>query len=182
MTNLTHTPAPWEDNGSGLIYGQCSGDGGEAPFVADVCNNPNAYTEQEQANARLIVAAPKLLAALGECANLLADYDDHPGEEGIAYREAIAVIAEAAIAGISPRQTDTDIDALLAERRQVAVIWNIEDVREIRPDLSDDQCWEVLEFARQKHDCELGLSWTTLECAADTLFGDAPETDNAGEE
>ena len=63
MTNTRHTPEPWEDNGNGLIYGQSSGDNDEAPFVADVCNDPNAYTEQEQANARLIVAAPKLLAA-----------------------------------------------------------------------------------------------------------------------
>jgi hypothetical protein len=63
MTNLTHTPAPWEDNGNGLIYGQCSGDDDEAPFVADVCTDANAYTEREQANARLIVAAPRLLAA-----------------------------------------------------------------------------------------------------------------------
>jgi hypothetical protein len=51
-----HTPGPWEDNGNGLIYGQCSGDDDEAPFVADVCNDPNAYTEPEQANARRICA------------------------------------------------------------------------------------------------------------------------------
>lgn len=59
-----YTPAPWEDNGNGLIYGQCSGEDDEAPFVADVCSNPDAYTELEKANARLIVAAPEMLAAL----------------------------------------------------------------------------------------------------------------------
>ena len=64
MTNTQHTPGPWEDNGNGLIYGQCSGDDDEAPFVADVCNDPNAYTGQEQANARLITAALKMLDAL----------------------------------------------------------------------------------------------------------------------
>ena len=63
MTTAQHTPGPWEDNGNGLIYGQCTGDDDEAPFVADVCNDPNAYTDQEQANGRLIVAAPDLLAA-----------------------------------------------------------------------------------------------------------------------
>ena len=47
-----------EDNGNGLIYGQCSGEEDEAPFVADVCRNSSEYTDQEQANARLIVAAP----------------------------------------------------------------------------------------------------------------------------
>ena len=65
MTNtVEHTKAPWEDNGNGLIYGQCSGDDDEAPFVADVCNNPDIYTDQEQANARLITAAPAMLDAL----------------------------------------------------------------------------------------------------------------------
>ena len=38
---------------------------------------------------------PRLLAALVVCANLLADYDESEGEEGDAYREAIAAIAEA---------------------------------------------------------------------------------------
>jgi hypothetical protein len=51
---------------------------------------------------RVRKAAPKLLAALEKCAGLLADYDKHPGEEGIAYREAIAAIAEAKTAGITP--------------------------------------------------------------------------------
>jgi hypothetical protein len=43
-----------------------------------------------------------LLASLERCASLLADYDEHPGEEGIAYREAMAAIAEAEAAGIRP--------------------------------------------------------------------------------
>jgi enoyl-CoA hydratase/carnithine racemase len=65
MTNANHTPGPWEDNGDGLIYGQCSGDDDmeEAPLVADVCNVASDYTDQERANARLIAAAPSLLAA-----------------------------------------------------------------------------------------------------------------------
>ena len=58
MTNIKYTPAPWEDNGNGLIFGQCPGDDDEAPFVADVCSDPNIYTDQEQANGRLIAAAP----------------------------------------------------------------------------------------------------------------------------
>jgi hypothetical protein len=43
----------------------------------------------------LASAAPRLLASLITCANLLADYDESQGEEGEAYREAIAAIAEA---------------------------------------------------------------------------------------
>lgn len=37
----------------------------------------------------------KLLTALEDCARLLADYDTDDGDEGEAYRNAVAVIAEA---------------------------------------------------------------------------------------
>ncbi len=71
---------------------------------------------------------------------------------------------------------------LLAERQQIAAIWSIEDVQGIRPDLTPEQAWEVLERVGHKHDAEYGISWTTLECVADDLFGSAPETDDAEEE
>jgi hypothetical protein len=45
----------------------------------------------------LASAAPRLLASLITCANLLADYDESQGEEGEAYREAIAAIADATV-------------------------------------------------------------------------------------
>ena len=73
---------------------------------------------------------------------------------------------------------DIDIHALLAERRQIAVIWSIEDVQEVRPDLSGDQAWEVLQVACKSHDATLGVTWETLECAAQSLFGDAPNRDD----
>lgn len=76
MSKTQHTPGPWEDNGNGLIYGQSSAD--EAVFVADVCRDPNAYTEQERVNAGLIAAAPKLLAALeAVCLALVPDRVKH---------------------------------------------------------------------------------------------------------
>jgi len=50
---------------------------------------------QHEANARLASTAPRLLAALIVCSDLLADYDEAEGEEGDAYREALAAIAEA---------------------------------------------------------------------------------------
>ncbi len=64
-----------------------------------------------------------------------------------------------------------DIHALLAERRQIAAIWSIADVQAVRPDLTDDQAWEVLWQVGRKHDAEVGICWTTLDCMADILFG-----------
>lgn len=64
----------------------------------------------------------------------------------------------------------TDIHAILAERGQIAIVWSTQDVREIRPDLTDDQCWEVIEFCEKSHDCNYGITWDTLAYAAEYLF------------
>jgi hypothetical protein len=71
---------------------------------------------------------------------------------------------------------------LLAERQQIAAIWSIEDVQGIRPDLTIDQAWEVLQEVGRKHDAEWGISWTTLADMASDLCGRAPKTDAAEEE
>ena len=70
--------------------------------------------------------------------------------------------------------SEIDIDELLASRRQVAVIWCIEDVQSRRADLDDDQAWEVLLRCRKVHDCNYGFTWELIECVADSLF---PETE-----
>ena len=57
--------------------------------------NEDMPSEVQEANARLASAAPELLAVLDRCAILLADYDEQDGEEGDAYRDAIAVITAA---------------------------------------------------------------------------------------
>jgi len=68
------------------------------------------------------------------------------------------------------------VHQLLAKHRQVAAIWSIEDVQHVRPDLTDDQAWEVLERVGHKHDAEWGISWTTLEVVAGDFF---PKPTNA---
>jgi hypothetical protein len=73
---------------------------------------------------------------------------------------------------------EPDIHVLLAERRQIALIWSIADVQSIRPDLSDEQAWEVLQDVDRHKDAELGITWLTLEMAAGHLFGDAPATNS----
>ena len=74
-----------------------------------------------------------------------------------------------------------DIDSyvlqLLAKHRKIAAIWCIEDVKAIRPDLTEDQAWEILQQVESSHDAENGITWTTLETIADDLFGPSTETD-----
>jgi hypothetical protein len=66
---MHHTPAPWEHGDNGLIYGQCGEDDVEAPFVCDVIKDSamqalGILSPVEEANARLIAAAPELLEAI----------------------------------------------------------------------------------------------------------------------
>jgi hypothetical protein len=68
---------------------------------------------------------------------------------------------------------------LLAKHQQIAAIWSLEDVNGIRPDLTDDQAWEVLEQVRDIHDAEWGITYTTLETVAGDLF---PESDTSAKE
>lgn len=70
-----------------------------------------------------------------------------------------------------------DIYNLLAQRREIAVIWNTHDVREVRPDLTDDQAWEVLQQVEHEQDASVGITSLTLERVARDLFGLPPAGD-----
>ena len=60
--------------------------------------------------------------------------------------------------------------------KTVAVEWSVEDVKNFRDDLDDDQAWQVLIRAYQNHNAEIGINWDVLEACADDLF---PEGGNA---
>ena len=106
MTAMQHSPAPWSYGYSPYTRQSENHPNGaetEIPafevFDAD-CNkifdtNEDTPCELQEANARMAATAPRLLASLVTCANLLADYDESDGEEGKAYREALAAITEA---------------------------------------------------------------------------------------
>ena len=132
---------------------------------------------------RVRIAAPKLLDVLRwiTCCPII------PGPVGTtAYiisdekmAQARAAVAEAELSGIALPPGEADIHALLDQRQQIALIWGLDDVRTLRPDLNDEQCWEVLQDVDRHKDAGLGISWFTLESAAESLFGDAPETGEA---
>jgi hypothetical protein len=62
------------------------------------------------------------------------------------------------------------VHELLSKHRMIAAIWSIEDVQEVRPDLNDDQAWEVLQEVEHRHDASIGITWAMLELFADDLF------------
>lgn len=74
-------------------------------------------------------------------------------------------------------ESSLDIHKLLACRRQVAVVWSTEDVQGIRPELTDEQAWQVLRQCERVHDCELGITWLLIETVADDLFPQEPSNE-----
>lgn len=111
----------------------------------------------------LLSAASGLDAAIDGATE---EFDDERAKLG-----AAMVTAQAVLDG-----SELDLYELLASRKQIALVWSIEDVQGLRPDLSDEQAWAVLQDVRRHHDAELGVNWLTLETVAEILFGDAPET------
>ncbi|HWB10545.1 MAG TPA: hypothetical protein VG826_15050 [Pirellulales bacterium] len=116
--------------------------------------------------------APRLKEALAWLATAAEDLEaamDGVTTEFTREREELAAACRHARDALATG-AELDVHRLLAARRQVAVVWNIEDVQQLRPDLSDDQAWEVLEQAYDVHDCEWGFTWTHLETVADDMF------------
>ena len=63
-----------------------------------------------------------------------------------------------------------DIHTWLNERRRIAIVWSVENVKDVRPHLTDEQAWEVLQRCNRLHDCAVGLTWDLIEDMADCHF------------
>jgi len=72
-------------------------------------------------------------------------------------------------------------DEPMKKKRQITITWAVEDVLEIRPDLTEDQAMEVLENVEQNHDAEVGICWDTLAFWADSMFRRAEAEDDDDE-
>ena len=68
-------------------------------------------------------------------------------------------------------KAQVNIHELLQANRQIAHIWGVEDVLQVRPDLSAEQAWEVLKTCAWQLDSTHGLCWYDIKCVAENLFG-----------
>lgn len=59
----------------------------------------------------------------------------------------------------------------------ISITWHIEDVLNIRPDLTDAEAFEVLKICEREHDAEVGISWETLEYAANENYPEKTDDD-----
>lgn len=58
---------------------------------------------------------------------------------------------------------------------EIAIIWHIDDVKEVAPDITDEQAREVLGLAYRYHDAEVGINWDTLRYYANEVMRFAKE-------
>lgn len=94
---------------------------------------------------------------------------------------ALVPPAVLAAAGLALSQADGDgLAAVLRRRRQIAQFWGVDEVIAVRPDLTDEQAWEVLQEVERTADGDTGITWRVLEKTAGSLFGPAPDVEAAG--
>ena len=62
-------------------------------------------------------------------------------------------------------------------KRQVSFDWDIDDVNNVRPDLTPDQAMSVLERINKLYDPNVGVNYDTIRMTAIDLFGTARTTE-----
>ena len=52
----------------------------------------------------------------------------------------------------------------------ITIKWHVDDVLEVRSDLTKEQAKEVLHTLRRYHDAELGINWDVIYWTADEIY------------
>ncbi|MEM2161114.1 MAG: hypothetical protein QXN55_09195 [Candidatus Nitrosotenuis sp.] len=52
----------------------------------------------------------------------------------------------------------------------ICIKWHIEDVQNVRPDLTDKQAAKVLEKVAETHNAEIGINWEVIRTIADMEY------------
>lgn len=68
------------------------------------------------------------------------------------------------------KPTMKEITTALAELGFIADLWHIEDVQQVRPDLTDQQAWSVLRACMDDRDANIGINWDVVGIHAAVLF------------
>jgi len=66
--------------------------------------------------------------------------------------------------------------------RQIAIIWDIDDVLSLRPDLDDNEAIQVLSAVDDKHDANIGINWDVIQFWADELYPQDEETEEENDD
>jgi hypothetical protein len=62
----------------------------------------------------------------------------------------------------------------IGESREISAIYDIADVKEIRPDLTESQAWEALKLAWARNNPGIVITLDAIDAAANMLYGWPP--------
>lgn len=51
----------------------------------------------------------------------------------------------------------------------INIVWNIEDIKSLDDSLTDEECIEVLNLAKNDHDANIGINWDVLQFYIDHI-------------
>lgn len=54
--------------------------------------------------------------------------------------------------------------------RCIKIIWSVDDLKIVRPDLTEAECLEVLEEVYLRYSAEIGVNWQVIEIYAEEMF------------
>jgi hypothetical protein len=61
------------------------------------------------------------------------------------------------------------------EADTIAITWHADDVLEVRPDLTREQARQVLKYAQETHNAEIGINWDVLRVDAEEIYPEGGE-------
>ena len=88
-----HTPAPWEAQGLSVVHVEPMDNGETLTTLVASCHTTAFENGEQNANARLIAAAPDMLAALESLADYAEDCANERDERPLCIDNARAAIA-----------------------------------------------------------------------------------------
>ncbi len=66
-------------------------------------------------------------------------------------------------------------DTITLEDDEIAIIWSVADVLDVRPDLTHDEALDVLHRVKHKHDATIGINWDVLSYHASWMYPEESE-------
>ena len=63
----------------------------------------------------------------------------------------------------------TRLKKLVQAQGYICILWHVDDVRQVRPDLTYEQCVKMLEHLQRNHTI-VGINWDVIRMHADCLF------------
>jgi hypothetical protein len=114
-----------------------------------------------------LAITPENLLGVKDALHHFRRLDDGQAEQVI---EMAGRIVDPSLSQPAEQMTFGQIRHMLAERREIAILWGVEDVQAVRPDLSPEQAWDVLRRTEDRHDGDAGITWDGIGGHAEEMF------------